>query len=233
MTWLDRVTYALDTESTGTDVESARIVTACLGLSVKPGEWAPREWRINPGIPIPVEATAVHGIYDQDVVDADPPAAALTLLRQMLIDSAIAEIPIVGWNLAYDLTLLDREFRRHLGQPLPDGLLILDGLVLWRRLDRETGGRRLTALAERHGITFPAHDATADALASLRLLHILAARHDFLGHIPVADLQDLQRVWFAEQAETAYQARLGRGDAADPPDTHWPLRPYREDTPDA
>ena len=146
---------------------------------------------------------------------------------------AVEEGEVVGQVEADDLTLLDREFRRHLDQGLPDGLLVLDTLVLWRRLERETGSRRLSQLAERHGIVFPAHDATADALASLRLLHILADRHDFLTHIPARDLQDLQAAWYATQQNTAHQARLGRGDHADPPDTSWPLRPYREDTPDA
>ena len=231
MTWLDRSIVALDTETTGTDPETARIITACIGLSPQPGEWEPDEYRINPGVPIPPESTAVHGIKDADVADWGDPIYELTYIRDRLELLADYSIPVVGWNLTYDLTLLDRELRRHLGADLPDGLLIIDGLVLWRRLDQQTGGRRLSQLAERHGIIFPAHDATADALASLRLLHILASRHDYLGEIPVAALQHLQARWYAAQVESAYQARLGRGDTAPPPDTHWPLIPADERTP--
>ena len=231
--WLGGCVAALDTEATGLDVESARIVTACLGVSWGPGDWEPREWQINPGVPIPAEASVVHGIRDADVADWTPAPEALASLRVEVDAMADDGVPIVGHNLVYDLTLLDREFRRHLGQGLPDGLLVLDTLVIWRRLERETGSRRLSQLAERHGIVFPAHDATADALASLRLLHILTARHDFLTHIPARDLHDLQAAWYATQQNTAHQARLGRGDHADPPDTSWPLRPHREDTPNA
>ena len=233
MTWLDSPLIALDTETTSADPETARVVTACIGMSMAPGQWSPMEWQLNPGVPIPAGAAAVHGITDADVTDWSAPDDALAGIRGRLVNAATYEVPIVGHNLAYDLTLLDREFRRHLGQGLPDGLLVLDTLVIWRRLERETGSRRLSQLAERHGIVFPAHDATADALASLRLLHILADRHDFLTHIPARELQDLQAVWYATQQNTAHQARLGRGDHADPPDTSWPLRPHREDTPNA
>ena len=231
--WLDDYVAALDTESTGLDTETDRIITACIGGSWGPGDWEPGEWRINPGVPIPEAASAVHGIRDADVTDWDAPADALHGIWTELSDYADDDVPIIGFNLAYDMTLLDREFRRHLRRRMPDGLIVLDVLVLWRRLERETGSRRLSQLAERHGIIFPAHDATADALATLRLLHILADRHDFLTHIPARDLHDLQAAWYAAQQDTAHQARLGRGDHADPPDTSWPLRPYREDTPNA
>ncbi|MBK7822853.1 MAG: 3'-5' exonuclease [Tessaracoccus sp.] len=226
MSWLADHVAALDTETTGVDVESDRVVTACLGYSGGVGAWAPVEIHINPGVPIPAEASAVHGITDSDVADWAVPAVGLSHLYGHLRRCAEEGTPVVGFNLAYDLTLLDREFRRHLGKELPYGLLVLDVLVLWRRLERETGSRRLSLLAERHGIVFPAHDATADALASLRLLHILADRHDFLPHISLPSLYRLQEGWYAHQVDAAYQARLGRGDVAEPPSTEWPMRAF-------
>ena len=225
MSWLAGPLIALDTETTGTDPETARIVTACIGSSRKPGDWLPREIRINPGIPIPEEASAVHGITDDLVAGWPSPTEphALPAILAELTYAAAHGVPVVGHNLAYDLTVIDRELGRHLGVRLPDGLIVLDTLVLWRRLDRQTGSRRLSQLAERHGIVFPAHDATADALASLRLLHILAGRHDYLPHIPAVELHDLQIGWYAQQVDAAYQQRIGRGEPGDPPDTQWPL----------
>lgn len=225
MTWLDQTILALDCESTGTDPETARIITVCLGLSHEPGDWLPREIRINPGVPIPEAASAVHGITDDLVAGWPSPDAlvALPVLHANLSYAAAHGIPIVAHNAAYDLTVIDRELGRHLDVRLPSSLIVLDTLVLYRRLDRQTGSRRLSQLAERHGIVFPAHDATADALACLRLLHILAGRHDYLPHIPAVELHELQIGWYAQQVDAAYQERIGRGEPGDPPDTQWPL----------
>ena len=88
-----------------------------------------------------------------------------------------------------------------------------------------TGWRRsLSKLAERHGITFPAHDAEADALASLRLLHVLAGLNDLLPLIQPATLHEAQRGWWTQQQDAAEAHALGNGT----PFTrqpHWPLIP--------
>ena len=228
MTWLNQPMIALDTETTGVDTETARIVTVCVGLTRSPGDWVPREWLINPGIPIPAEATAVHGISDADAANGREPGEALAEVLAELLYAADHETPVVGHNLAYDLTLLDREFRRHLDVELPAGLLALDTLVLFRRFDLTTGGRRLDQLAARHGIIFPAHNATADALASLRLLHILAADNDLLPLVKVRDLQPLQAKWHAAHQAAAASKRLGNGMSADGFHTDWPMRPFME-----
>jgi DNA polymerase III subunit epsilon len=222
MTWLTEPLCALDTETTGTDPETASLLTCCIGLSAGVGRWLPRNWQANPGKPIPPEATKVHGITDEQASDWPGPAAVLAEIYEDLIDAA-DDTPIVGHNLLYDLTLLDREMRRHLGKPLPTGLIVLDTLVLFRRFDLTTGSRSLVQLASRHGITFPAHEAEADALASLRLLHILAADNDLLPHVDPQTLHHLQADWFAAQILAAHYRRLGNGQASEPPNTDWPI----------
>lgn len=230
MTWLTEPLIALDTETTGTDPESARIITCSLGWSSGPGQWRPKTWTINPGVPIPPDSTKVHGITDADVSDKPTPADTLPEIRERLADAATHDTPIVGHNLTYDLTVLDREMRRHLGEPLPDSLLCLDTLVLFRRFDLTTGSRSLESLANRHGIAFPAHDAEADALASLRMLHILAADNDLLPHVNPADLHQLQADWYASQVLAAHYRRRGNGQHSDTPATDWPLIPATERT---
>lgn len=229
MTWLTEPLYALDTETTGTDPETARLLTCCLGLSTGAGSWLPRNWQANPGAPIPPESTKVHGITDEQAADWPDPAETLESIRAELL--ALDESPIVGHNLAYDLTLLDREMRRHLGQPIPAGLICLDTLVLFRRFDLTTGSRSLEHLAARHGIKFPAHDAEADALASLRLLHILAANNDLLPHVTPHTLHELQHDWYAAQTLAAHYRRLGNGQHASQPDTSWPIHTQRQGAP--
>ena len=225
MTWLDEPLLALDTESTSTNPETARIVQVCVGRSWHPGHWGPFTLLINPGVPIPAEATAVHGITDERVrAHGADPVDALAEVWDSLNEAVMDGDPVVAHNAPYDLTLLDREFRRHLGKALPDGLTVLDTLCLWLRFDWRTGGRSLTKLAERHGITFPAHDAEADALAALRLLHILADANDLLPLIPAWDLHRAQARWWVQQQDAAESRAHGNGSPFVRQD-RWPLIP--------
>ena len=58
-----------DLETTGTNINSDRIVEICY-LKVYPnGNEESKTMRINPEMHIPAEASAVHGIYDEDVAD--------------------------------------------------------------------------------------------------------------------------------------------------------------------
>ena len=225
MSWLTGPLYALDTETTGTDPETARVVQVSLWESPSPGIGKPWTRLVNPGVPIPAEATAVHGITDERAQhEGCTPAEALGGLHLKLSLAALTQTPVVAHHAAYDLTLLDREFQRHLGEELPARLIVLDTLCLYRRFDWTTGGRSLGRLAERHGITFPAHDAEADALASLRLLHVLAAMNDTLPLIPAADLHEAQRGWWVRQQDAAEANALGNGHEFTRQDC-WPMIP--------
>ena len=225
MTWLDEPMLALDTETTSPDPETARVVQVCVGHSSKPGDWKPLTMLVNPGVPIPADATAVHGITDEQVQAAGAdPSVALADVWAWLDEAADYGVPVVAHNAAFDLSVLAREFDRHLGWDLPDGLIVLDTLCLFRRFDWRTGGRTLTKLAERHGITFPAHDAGADALACLRLLHILADLNDLLPLIEPEVLHRAQAGWWVAQQDAAEAHAQGNGTPFTRQD-HWPFIP--------
>jgi len=66
---LERPLCFLDVETTGTDVEKDRIIELSLLKIEQTGNEALKTVRINPGIPIPKEATDIHGITDADVKD--------------------------------------------------------------------------------------------------------------------------------------------------------------------
>ena len=58
-----------DLEATGVSVTNDRIVEySFLKLDVS-GEKSVLSGRINPGVNIPLEASLIHGIYDEDVAD--------------------------------------------------------------------------------------------------------------------------------------------------------------------
>ena len=225
MNWLHSPILAMDTETTGTNVESDRIVTIAIGRSTGPGDWnLIEDSLINPGVPIQADATKVHGITDEDAAKGSPPRDVLESVHEILSQAYVREIPVVGHNLTYDFTVLDREMRRHLGHGVTVPLA-LDTLVLFRRFDHTTGSRSLEQLAYRNGITFPAHNAAADALASLRLLHILAGENDLLPIVHPSDLHAKQAAWYEAQTLAAHHRRLGNGHVEPAPNTSWPLIP--------
>jgi len=59
--WAVAPLAAYDSETTSADPHTAHLVTACV-VTINDGDPTPRTWLANPGIDIPAEATAVHGI---------------------------------------------------------------------------------------------------------------------------------------------------------------------------
>ncbi len=105
---LDRPLAFLDLETTGLNVRNDRIIEMAV-LRVSPqGDVLERVRRFNPGIPIHPEATAVHGIGDEDVASHAPFAARAKALHQLLDPCDLA-----GFNVRrFDLPLLRAEFKR-------------------------------------------------------------------------------------------------------------------------
>jgi DNA polymerase-3 subunit epsilon len=64
---LARPLAVIDLETTGTDPKKDRIVEISVLKIMPDGERIYRTRRLNPGIPIPAEASAIHGITDADV----------------------------------------------------------------------------------------------------------------------------------------------------------------------
>ncbi len=65
---LKRPLAFFDLESTGVDFAKDRIVEISV-LRINPdGSKVSKTWRLNPTIPIPIEASKIHGIYDEDVI---------------------------------------------------------------------------------------------------------------------------------------------------------------------
>lgn len=186
---------AFDLETTGVDPELDRAVTAAAyGLGGgDPVE--PHDWFIDPGVEIPLEATAVHGIStDEAQTKGEPAPGAVDHIADVLADYARAGAAIVGHNVSYDLTLLDRECRRHGRVPLLDRLgeaplRVLDTRVLdthalpyRRRPSKDQGPRQLITLAQTYGFAWSdgeAHGCAYDAYMSARI----AYRIGWLAHM--------------------------------------------------
>lgn len=229
--WHDELCVSFDVESTGVDVENDRIVTAAIVTNVKGAQ--PLEWMLNPGIPIPAGATAVHGITTERATeDGMDPAAAIEDITDTLHGHLAAGTPVIVANAVYDLTLLDRECRRH-GLPTLEERLgraiapVVDPMVIDRHLDRyRRGSRTLTHLAQHYRVPLgdDAHGAAADALAALRITWRLAVLFPEQLQVPLVDLHARQVAWRAEWAENFVTYLVRQGKPADDVVGDWPLK---------
>ncbi|MEC4015595.1 exonuclease domain-containing protein [Streptomyces sp. H27-D2] len=232
--WFEGPLASFDTETTGIDVEHDRIVSAALVVQDAP-EATPRavRWLVSPGVEVPEGATAVHGLTGPHLRRHGRwPAPVMEEIARALADHSSAGTPLVIMNAPFDLTLLDRELKRHRAASLSHylgghSLCVLDPRVLDRQLDRYRKGRRtLTDLCAHYGAELTgAHDAAADATAAMEVVRAVGRRFAArLERLSPAELHTLQAVWHAAQARglQAWFARNGSDEACDPA---WPLRP--------
>lgn len=218
--WHARRLAAFDLEATGKDPEEARIVQYAIA-SIGGGPSADTaEAIVNPGVEIPAEAAGIHGITtERAAAEGQPWDKALDFIIDSLIRAIEQGYPIVGHNISYDLTVLDRECRRYDGRGLEDALgrpvaPVIDSLVLSKKVDpyrrrvSETQGAHQlktcvqTLLPAGWGIAWDdeqAHDALYDCLMSARVVVAVARQYPQIGGMGLAELHDAQVGWRAEQ----------------------------------
>jgi DNA polymerase-3 subunit epsilon len=203
-TWADGPMLALDFEATGVDVENDRIVTATAVRLGPTREPVVSSWMIAPDIDIPAEATAIHGITTEYAREHGRPAAdVLPEVRDAVLSAWAAKAVLVGHNVVFDLSLLDRESRRWLDTPFGVVGPVADSLCLDRATDRyRRGSRKLEAVAAHHQVAHNgAHDDLEDALASARICWRIARAFPEVGAMSPRQLWRHQRVAYREWAD--------------------------------
>lgn len=159
----------LDTETTGVDVETARIVTCFIGLmDVASGNVVQRwSWLLNPGIEIPKGASDVHGITTERAVaeGSDPKQGIFEIVQRLDILDRQGLVTVV-MNAPYDYSVIDREMGRYWPEVRRyEPRLVFDPMVFDRAVDKyRKGTRKLVDLARVYGVPVEtnAHDAEAD-----------------------------------------------------------------------
>lgn len=220
MTWHGQDIVGFDTETTGVNTAQDRVVTAAI-VHTGPGLAEPQvhSWLLNPGIPIPDGAAEVHGITTEyAATHGVPPGPALEEIAQTLVAAAQSGAVLVAYNASFDFDLLNAELVRYGLADLPTRLagtelLVLDPLVLDRKLDRYRKGRRtLGAIAEHYRITAEGlHNAEADVAVTLEVLRTLLSKYPELTEMSRAELMAYQAAAHREWAENFNQWRSSKG----------------------
>lgn len=232
MSWIDGPLLGFDTETTGVDVETDRIVTAALVRRDGAGTHA-RRWLIDPGVEIPAAASAIHGITTEDArANGEPAALALEEIATALAAAIDAGVPVVAYNAAFDLCLLTAELRRHglatvserLGREVVG---VIDPLVLDRAEDRyRPGKRRLVDLCGYYQIAEAGrlHTADVDVVATLDVLAAIVDRHPHLAAISLERLHAYQVTAHRSWATGFNAWRASKGLEGPGAELTWPVR---------
>lgn len=177
----------LDTETTGLDARSARMIEVG-AVAISGGVLLAEpvlEQRIDPGMPIPPETIAVHGITDVMVAGAPRFAEIAPKLHRVLEGRLL-----VGHSLAYDLAMLAREHTLAKLDWSPPRAL--DIRMLARIVAPDLADHGLDRLCEWLGIVnVRRHSAVGDAVATAEA---------FLKLVPLLRQKGIRTVAEAEQA---------------------------------
>lgn len=171
---LDRPLVCFDLETTGIDIARDRIVQIGL-IRVEPdGSQRSHETLVNPQVPIPPAATAIHGITDADVAN-EPTLAAMA----DEIVSFFAGADTLGFNsIRFDVPLLREEMNR-IGKPLDlTGRRHFDALKVFHAMERRDLTAAFKFYCDKELVA--AHSALADASATLEILDAQLARYESL-----------------------------------------------------
>lgn len=173
--WREYPVVVWDVETTGLDPERDRVVEMAAVLFLGDEIRGVVAGVVDPGRPIPPEATEIHGISDEMVAEHGRPFAdlwreAVAMCRQH------EETVCAAYNAPFDRGFLRAEAHRVDLHDVPIGVRLpwLDPLVWVRerdRFERGAGRHRLAPTCERWGVELRnGHAAEDDAVAAGQLL---------------------------------------------------------------
>jgi CBS domain-containing protein len=181
---------ALDTETTGLDPASARLVeVAAVRLAGGRLDQASAFRRlVRPGVAIPAAATAIHGIDDAAIAQAPAFAAVWPELAAFIGDAVV-----IGHSVGFDLAILKRECERAgLSWSRPRSLCVR---LLGEVAQHDLAGYSLDQLADWLGVAVAGrHSALGDAVTTSQI---------FLALLPRLRARNIRTLAEAEQASRA------------------------------
>lgn len=171
---LKRPLVFLDLETTGVNVGSDRIIEIAL-LKVHPGgAKESKNFKLNPTIPIPLESSKIHGIYDKDVVNCPTFADMAAEFNHFLGGCDLA-----GYNSnKFDIPLLIEEFTRcgiHFDLV---GRKLIDVQNIFHKMEQRTLSAAYKFYCNKDLLN--AHTAEADTMATFEVLSAQLEKYEAL-----------------------------------------------------
>ena len=211
---------SFDLETTSVNPKEARIVTSAL-VRIDGRDVDAREMLADPGVPIPEEAAAVHGITTEKAQAEGRPhdevlAETVSAIKQAWADG----LTLIVYNAQYDLSVL----RALTGDFTVDGP-VFDHFVIDRVMDKFRKGKRtLTDVSAHYGVEIGnAHEATADALAAARVAWKQVRKFPELTEMDMDELMEFQAVKWHEDRLSFKKYLEGKGRDASDVSTAWPM----------
>lgn len=210
--WAHNRVLVLDTETTGVDPETARIASISAGLLDFAQPIAAEILTEYIAVDMPAEAGAVNGLTTERLAELATTDAATVLedYASLVAGTLKLGMPVVIANAPYDLTVLDRECRRHGVRTITDRVAlwsVIDPIVLDKQMRPELadvrGEHHLARLCQVHGVGWDdgqAHTSAYDALQAGLVVGALLSRYPQLRGMSLPVLHARQREWHQEQA---------------------------------
>jgi len=161
-----------DLETTGIKISSDRIIEYSFIKLMPDGVKEIRTQRLNPTIPIPIESSLSHGMYDKDVADQPTFKSIAKELAKWLEGCDLA-----GFNvIRFDVPMLVEEFLRVDINFETKNKKLIDAQRIFHMMEKRTlsAAYKFYCNKELEG----AHGAEADTLATLSVLEAQVAKYE-------------------------------------------------------
>lgn len=237
MTWTNGTFFSFDLESTSADPLLAHTVSATLSKFVGGEPVDKRSWLIAPDVEVSPEAIEIHGLTNEHLqANGVAPKVALDEILTMLAQVLNAGLPLVVYNAAYDLTVVERQAREYglvgltdrVGEDrwssIVDPFVMAQGAESFRTPEGRWGKRyKLPDVCARYGVEFvESHDAEADAIGAGHLAIALVNAYDFFASAGPNELTSLQKEW-RDRIQSDLAAYFNRKNMDHQVDLGWPL----------
>ena len=169
---LKRPLAFFDLEATGTNIGADRIVEISVIKLNPDGSEDVKTWRVNPEMPIPLETSLIHGIYDEDIKGEPVFKALANDVAKFIGDSDLA-----GFNSnKFDIPMLMEEFLRAGVLFDLDNRHFVDVQNIFHQMEQRTLKAAYQFYCKKDIIN--AHSAEADTRATMEVLIAQVAKYE-------------------------------------------------------
>ena len=161
-----------DLETTGINIVSDRIVEISILKMMVNGEVIKKTQRINPTVPIPLESSLIHGIYDEDIKDAPTFKSMAKEFARFLEGSDLA-----GFNiLKFDIPVLVEEFLRADVDFDTSKRKVVDVQKIFHMMEKRNLSSAYKFYCQK--VLENAHSAEADTIATMEILEAQVQKYE-------------------------------------------------------